>query len=364
MGSLPVTGRTREGKDKTMKKSKILAMLLALAMVLTCIPMMAFAEDGISFTDVSIGNRKDITFDAEGNPQYFKLNVPESGLYKMYLYQDYAASYNDYFGVFLYESPNLSEDGESLSDLHWANDDTMEPDYHIFKLKAGTYYMEAVKYDSDETKNQFGFEFEETDGWVLNYSNVCYVGQPYLGVEAYNVDSEEYKAVDKVVSSDKDVVSIKTDKWKDENGKTHKNFELKAKKAGKVTITVDYTTPEGTKVQQDVYIRVKKYPKQIKSLKVSGKKVKVSKNKYTYFKGKYKSTKASVKVALKKGWKIDGVWAFMYTKSGKEKEVKITKKMITKGTSFKFPKKYRYMNIGFAMNKGNDWLYYYIDLSR
>jgi len=348
------------GKGKDMKKSKILALLLALAMVLTCMPMMAFAEDEIPYSDITVGSRVDITFDAEGNSQFFKLDIQESGLYKMSVYQDYAASYNKYFWVGLYGNPYLN--GDSLSDLIWVNYDTMETDYHIFKLNAGTYYIEAQNGDSDGTQNKLGIEFEKTDGWEISYNNIGHVGQQ-LWIGVYNVENDEQATIDNIVSSDKSIASVKTYTWED-NGEVKKDFDIRAKAAGTVKLTVDYTAPDGTKGQKEANIRIKKYPNQIKSLKVSGKKVSVSKNKYDYFRGKYKSTKASVKVALKKGWKISSVWAYMYTKSGKEKKVKITKKMITKGTAFKFPKKYNYMSIGFTMEKGNEWIDYYINLNR
>ena len=249
-----------------------------------------------------------------------------------------------------------------MSDLYWGNYDTMETDYHIFKLDAGTYYIETQNFDSDGTQNTIGIEFQKTDGWELSYGNIGYVGQ-YLWVGANNVESGEEATIDSIVPSDSSMVSIKANTWED-NGEVYKYYDIKAKKAGKVTLTVNYTTPDGTKVKQDALIRIKKYPNPIKSLKVSGKTVKVSKNKYFYSKGKYKSTKAAVKVALKSGWKITDVRAYWYTKSGKEKKVKITKKMLTKGTAIKFPKKYASINIGFTMMKGDDWIDYNVDLYR
>ena len=75
-------------RNKTMKKSKILALFLAFAMVLTCMPMMAFADDEISYTDIPLGEEGvEVTFDADFTPLFFRINAPESGFYRVKLSQ-------------------------------------------------------------------------------------------------------------------------------------------------------------------------------------------------------------------------------------------------------------------------------------
>jgi len=201
-----------------------------------------------------------------------------------------------------------------------------------------------------------GNAFAASHKWVISGDNYIWKGDSlYLGV--YDQNSEEYTEaqITKVVSSNKIIKVIKHtdgDVW----------FNLQGKKIGKAKITVYYKVPGSSAVKHKAKtIKVKAYPNEIKSLKVNGKAVKVGSNKYNYHVYDYKKTTASVKLALKKGWKIDNIYAYAYTKSGKSVDVKITKKMLKNGTAFKFAKKYSDIYVGIGMVKGNDYAHNYIN---
>ena len=202
-----------------------------------------------------------------------------------------------------------------------------------------------------------GNAFAASHKWVISGDNYIWKGDTaYVGVNDENSKDYTEAQVTKVVSSNKNVKVIKN-KYDDDVW-----FNLKGQKIGKAKITVYYKVPGSSAVKHKAKtIKVKAYPNEIKSLKVNGKAVKVGSNKYNYHVYDYKKTTASVKLALKKGWKIDNIYAYAYTKSGKEADVKITKKMLTNGTAIKFAKKYADIYIGIGMVKGNDYANNYIN---
>lgn len=339
-----------------MKKSKILALFLALAMVLTCMPMMAFAEDETPYTDIPLDSRVDVTFDADMTPMFFRINAPESGFYRVRLYQTYADSYDEYFYVGLYNNIDTSQGPlDYLDYLHWANRYTEIDDYLIFKLEAGTYYIGAWNFNSGGKKNALGIKVEQTDGWELE-RDMCYLGE-WVPVRVYNAESGEDAVINKVTSSDKTTVAVKKDTWDGDDGKEYTDYYLVAKKTGEVKVDVDYTAP-GWSGPRTATIRVSPYP--AKTLKVNGKKVDIGKNGYSYTKTKYKATKARVKVAMRTGWKVTKVWGYSYDKSGNSKKVKVTKTMLKKGSYFKLPKKCTDAYVGFSMKKGDEVIDYYV----
>lgn len=137
-----------------------------------------------------------------------------------------------------------------------------------------------------------------------------------------------------------------------------------AKKTGKVVVTVDYKFKDGTTGSASANVTVKPYPNNIKSLKVNGKTVKISKNKFQCQR-KFKGSKAKIKMALKKGWKIDSVDASGWNKSfDKQYKIKVTKKGLLKGKYFKVPAKCKYVDVNVTLRKGNNFFYYYIGLHR
>lgn len=197
-------------------------------------------------------------------------------------------------------------------------------------------------------------------------SGVVYIDQPYIGFAVYDRNASgggenEIKILE-AKSSDSSILEIQRHKW---NGQYY--FDTFAKKKGTVTVTVKFKTPAGSKKTIKKEIRVKKYPKPIKSLKVAGKTIDLKENKY-YYAAKTSKTSISIKAALQNGWKIDFAYGMMVKfKNGNpvsEKEVKITKKMIKNGTAIKFPKKYEYMNVSICLVKGDQYLWYQIDLNR
>lgn len=136
------------------------------------------------------------------------------------------------------------------------------------------------------------------------------------------------------------------------------------KKTGKVKVTVTYKTKSGNKTVSKT-VRVKNYPKQIKSLKVNGKAI--SMNKYPdYYSKKYTGTSVTVKTALKSGWKITSVYCFVTDKNGKSKDINVSKSAVLKGKAIKFAKKYKEFFLGFEMtNTANgDSISYGISLNR
>lgn len=346
-------------RNKTMKKSKILALFLALMMVLTCVPMMAFADDETSYTDIPLGSRVDVTFDADFTPLFFRINAPESGFYRVRLYQTYADSYDEYFYVGLYNNIDTSQGTlDYLDYLHWANRYTDRDDYLIFKLEAGTYYIGAWNYNSGGKKNALGIEVEQTDGWELE-RDMCYLGE-WVPVRVYNAETGDdvvINSVDVVDPSDKSKIAIKKDTWEGDDGETYTDFYLVAKKTGKAQISVDYTAP-GWSGARTATIRVNPYP--AKSIKVNGKKVDIAKHGYSYTKTKYKSTKARIKVAMRTGWRITKVWGYAYYKSGNNKALKVSKTKLKKGSYFKLPKKCTDAYVGFSMKKGDEVIDYYV----
>lgn len=225
-----------------------------------------------------------------------------------------------------------------------------------------------IYFDFDNaTKEGLPIEYKGVKGSIPVAEGGYEISAPdrmWAGESGYGVEIEG-AAVESVKSSNKAVLVAKRGFFYDENDVKTPFYYLTAKKAGKATITVKYSDPDGKTGTLEKSIKVKKYPNPIKSLKVNGKKVTVSKNKYMYSKGNFKSTKAIVKVTLNKGWKIADTWAYGYTKSGKTVKIKITKKMLTKGTVIKkLLKKYQTIDIGFTMIKGDDDISYNINLYR
>lgn len=198
----------------------------------------------------------------------------------------------------------------------------------------------------------------EAENWFLDTNDTVWAGSPYWenGVSVYdmNNDGQDAKAITSATSSNNGVFSVKTESY---DGSTR--FYVNGVAKGTAKLTVTFTTPADETKTLSKNITVKKYPKEIKSLKVNGKKVKTSKYKYEYNKKLSKSkTKVKIKMALKKGWKVTSISAYRYTKNGDPKEFKVSKSAIKKGKNIKFSKKYYGMSISVEMKKGNDTINY------
>ena len=177
-------------------------------------------------------------------------------------------------------------------------------------------------------------------------------------------DMEDSDVYLDTLKQSKKVFTVNKEGYLDENDKKHYKFYIKPSKAGKTTITVTYTTFEGSTGKASFKLEVKKYPKAIKSLKVNGKKVKVEKKKIDTrfsYNLKYNKTSAKIKMALNNNWKIKKVWAIYEIGSGDYYETKkISKQTIAKGKKIKFQKKYDdfYVYIDMKNSKGNTFTYY------
>ena len=199
--------------------------------------------------------------------------------------------------------------------------------------------------------------------------NILLPGTMYVGMDNYVVDVAEYSDSDgmifaekiiKATSSNESVIKIKGYKADDQ-----KRFIVVCKKTGKSKITVKFEKPDGTTGTAKMTIRVKKYPNQIKSLKINGKAIKTSKYKYQYYKGNYKKSSVKIKMALKTGWKISYVNASVSNyETGETKEIKVSKSTIKKGKAIKFPESYDGIDINIGMVKGDENIHYYIGLGR
>ena len=118
------------------------------------------------------------------------------------------------------------------------------------------------------------------------------------------------------------------------------------KAAGKATLTVTYNYGGLTGTLSKV-ITVKNNPKALKALKINGKKVKLKKNKWSFNKKiTKKATSVKVKATAAKGWTVKKAWGWAYTKNYKnEKQIKISKKAVKKGSKIKLAKKYKYCEV-------------------
>lgn len=188
-----------------------------------------------------------------------------------------------------------------------------------------------------------------------------------IGVIDGNYDYKEAKIVS--VSSSKPAI-LKIYKEKSDNEYV---FWASGEKAGTYELTINYLDEGGNIQSLKKRGKVLKYPKHIKSLRVNGKKVNVKKKKlhYRYNVKKYKGTTPTVKLNLKKGWRITKIECLSLNiskKSGKVKSVKtikVTKKMLEKGSKIKFSKKHECLQLSITARKGKGTpIIYNIDFNR
>ena len=171
-----------------------------------------------------------------------------------------------------------------------------------------------------------------------------------------NPDTQEEATITYAKSSDRKVAKITEDSG---------YYTVYAKKPGKTRITVKYKWDNGETGKIAKNFRVKKYPNQIKSLKVNGKSIKTTgEERYWYSELCYK-TYAKIQLSLRKGWKIAKVEGAYYdSKDDRYRNIKNVKKLVKAGKSIRFPKKYRYMDIKIEMKKGTEAISYQIRLFR
>lgn len=178
------------------------------------------------------------------------------------------------------------------------------------------------------------------------------------GVWVDNDKGKEQK-ITSVVVNDKTVAKVNKDKF---DGNVR--WSLTPKKTGKVKVTATYKTSSGKKKVSKT-VKVKKYPNQIKSLKVNGKTVSTKKYQ-NYYDKKYTGTSVKIKTALKDGWKLKSVYCDVTDKNYNGKPIKVSKSTILNGKAIKFAKKYKYFFLDFEMqNKSTgDIIRYSISLNR
>lgn len=217
---------------------------------------------------------------------------------------------------------------------------------------------------------------DSDSSYSINIPETLWMGQGSSTVLVQDA-SGETKGIDSLTLSDPTVLKVHEDKYNYE-GKDYCNYDVKPAKPGKTTMTVTFTKPDGSTGTLSKVISIRNYPKEIKSLKVNGKKVKLANNvktkilgkvdqRYTYF-VKNKKTAGKVKLTPKKGWKITKVTSTLSAGVGdtfKDYSSKITKKMITKGKKFKFPKSWDQLEIRVTMqNKNGETIDYCICMFR
>ena len=125
-----------------------------------------------------------------------------------------------------------------------------------------------------------GNTYAEGEKWTILASEQRWVGDQGDVVAVCDDNSWQgekgpvYATVTSVKSSDTTVLAPKKETMYSETGK-EKGYILNAKRPGTATVTVNYKTPYGEKGSLEKSITVKKYPYEIKSLKVNGKTVKL-----------------------------------------------------------------------------------------
>ena len=198
-----------------------------------------------------------------------------------------------------------------------------------------------------------------TEDWFLDVTETAWTGSSYwIGV--YDTVSGDNGTITSATSSNTAVFDIAKFGY---DGGVDYNIDPKA--AGTATLTVNFTTPSGEAKTLSKNVVVKAYPKEIKSLKVNGKKVNTNKYKFFYNKKMSKSkTSVKIKMALKKGWKITNIYADRSTNGDKYTQFKVKKSALKNGKAMKFGKKYKYMWINVTMKKGNDIIQYTFDFYR
>ena len=208
--------------------------------------------------------------------------------------------------------------------------------------------------------------YAEDEQWTLmledSIDTTIWTGQNYwIYVNDINSNDPEPRRADvtSAKTSNKRVFKIGSDDINDED------FLLIPVKPGTAKLTVYYETPSGETRKLSKKIVVKKYPKQIKSLRLNGKKVNTNKHKYSYIKKVSKSTtKVRVKMALKKGWKITKVYGIRMKETGPLVDFKISKSAVKKGKSIKFSKDSIETIVVIEMKKGKNTIDYWVYFSK
>ena len=326
-------------------------LFLALVVALSCVSL-SFAAP--SNTDISnakkltLGEKAGFTFDAQDpdNTLFYKVKITKKGIYKLTVYNDLGdpmASEKAWAGLYSSASAakKVSGRGRIDEERNYSDGDNL---CRYFRLKKGTYYL-AVQHNIED-KLKSGVKIENAGNpYLYDYFGDIY---EYQTMEAgvRDLDGNEVKKVSSVRSSNTSVIEASKNKYG--------MVKLHGKNTGRAKITIKYTGRNGKK---GVYTRtfdVKKYPAAVKSLKVNGKSVSIKKHRFEYNTKTTKKTTA-VKVAPKKGWKVDYVNIEIMGPNGKYKRIEGSKakKHVINGTSVDFSKSYNYMAYNIKLRKEN-----------
>ena len=200
--------------------------------------------------------------------------------------------------------------------------------------------------------------------WKISAPSEIWAGTSGV-IKVTNDEGKEAK-IKSVKSSNENVIVIKKQSWVTEKeGEYQDVYVMASQKKGKATITVKYKAPGSKKTKTlTKKVKVKKYPNEINSLVVNGKKINVDKHKFSV--SRKTSRKAvTVKLALQNNWKVSNVSGTKYKSgTGKYVDVKVTKKMLANGSEIKFPSKYDNMVINVTMKKGDETITYSVSFHR
>ena len=356
----------------------LLAVVIAVCMLMSGFSCVAFAEGESSdssteytYKTLSLDSREDMVFDDENySNKYYTVSIAEEGYYRMYVYSTYHNSYNDDFWIGFYGSKSgLENDSDEIDDTNRLNLETADTDILVYYLKPGTYYFLVKCFDP--ARNQIGVKMSkttETDMYALGLMSVYYTGMKnqFLSVGYSDPVSGKYieGKITSVVTGNKNVIGIKKSSYYNAKGKKQTMYTMDCKKSGKAKLTVKFKTAKGKTGTIRTEVKVKKYPAQIKSLKVNGKKVNTSKKKYLYEVRKYKKASATVKMKVKAGWKVQDAQYYLFGSTG-SKNGTLKSSVITGGKKISFPKKYSQLMVTISMtNKNNDYISYTVTLVR
>lgn len=188
---------------------------------------------------------------------------------------------------------------------------------------------------------------------VLHTSTLWAGANTYTSPFIENMPSKA--KVTKVTSSNPSVLKVTRESM------SQYGYLLSPGKAGKATVKVTYKTGGKKGVLSGVYT-VKAYPKPFKSLSLSGKAIPVPSPKNTdsyYAATGFTGSKATVRFALAKGWKVEYLSGYATSSSGADKNFKVKN-----GKAFSIPKGMDAMVSFSLVNAAGDSYFYTIDISR
>ena len=178
------------------------------------------------------------------------------------------------------------------------------------------------------------------------------------------------------------IFRITRSKYLNEKDKVCYDVDIEPVRAGRTTLTISYLDEDGESHDLSHTFRVKNYPNEIKKLTVNGNVIKTAKKavkpngkkadtRFSYT-VRTKGTCGSIKIRLKKGWKISSVSSVL--SRGNDDDIRdykkvtkksITKKTVTRGSKIYFPQNWDDLHVTVTMkNKTGDSIDYYVCFTR